>query len=63
MNKKCPFLKLGAVPTSKIAGNPKLQLVVGLCMQDECALYVVKPDGVIDKSECAITTIAKNTIL
>lgn len=63
MNKKCPFLKLGAMPTSKIAGNPEIQLVVGLCMGEECALYVTKSDEFMDKSECAIASIAKNTML
>lgn len=61
MTKKCPFLKLGAVPVGKI--NQEMQLAVGLCMGEECALYIVKEDGVIDRSECAFVSIAKNSML
>ena len=58
MIKKCPFLKLGAVPKSEISGSKEMIIIVGNCMKEECALYMVN-EIAPDFGTCAFKRIAQ----
>jgi hypothetical protein len=60
--KKCPFLKLGAMPASKLQGSQDIVIAIGNCIENECALYC-DSDVLPDNGMCALTLLAKNSIL
>ncbi|MFA5272062.1 MAG: hypothetical protein WC412_06990 [Candidatus Omnitrophota bacterium] len=63
--KKCPFLMLGMAPkssVSKLVGSEENVLIVGNCMERDCALWGMVTEGSqIIEEMCSIRRIAQAT--
>jgi hypothetical protein len=58
--KKCPFMLLGSAPKSDLAGSKEMVIVMGNCMENECALWgeLIVGEKIIEAG-CSIAHIAR----